>query len=70
VIKSDTFRTVAQEIVKAPTRDAAEAALQVPVDDLVALAADPTLVLPKPPPDEIGGCPQWILPGSGITCDG
>lgn len=70
VIKSDTFRTVVQEIVKAPTLAAAEAEFRVPADDLVALAADPTLVLPKPPADEIGGCPQWILPGSGTSCGG
>ena len=70
VIKSDTFRTVAQEVVKAPTLVAAEAALEVPTDDLIALGANPTLVLPKPPADDIGGCPQWILPGSGVSCEG
>lgn len=68
VIKSDSFLTAVQETVKAPSLAAAKEAFLVPIDDLAALASDRNLVLPKPPADELGGCPQWILPGSGVSC--
>jgi hypothetical protein len=70
VIKSDTFLTTVEETVKAPSLADAKKAFLVPVEDLASLAADPSLVLPKPPPDEIGGCSQWILPGSRVSCEG
>jgi len=65
-VHSRTFLTVAQEIVKAPSLTAADAAFRVPAAALEAVVTDPALVIPAPP---IGpnGCP-WTLPGSDITC--
>jgi hypothetical protein len=65
-VHSRTFLTTAEETVRAASLTAAGKAWQVPVPDLVELATDPQLVIPRPP---IGpnGC-AWTLPGSHIAC--
>jgi hypothetical protein len=60
VIKSKTLVTWAQEQVKAPTREAAEAAFQVPLADLEQIGTDPVLVIP-PPPVADDGCGPFVL---------
>jgi hypothetical protein len=68
VIKSETLVTYVAEIVKAPTRSAAEEALQVPAEDLVEVGTDPVLVIPPPPTDD-SGCGPWTLdPGDTYSC--
>jgi hypothetical protein len=68
VIKSATFVTYVSETVKAPDQETAAGLFEVPVEDLVALGTDPRLVIPHPPADEESGCPEWLLPGSDVTC--
>ena len=65
VIKSESLVTYVQEQVKAPTREAAEAAFQVPVADLVEIGTDPVLVIPAPPTDD-SGCGPWTQ-DEGVT---
>jgi hypothetical protein len=66
VVHSETFLTVAQEIVKAPDLAAAKAAWEVSPADLEEVTTDPALVIPEPPLAE-DGC-GWRLPGSGFGC--
>jgi hypothetical protein len=70
VIKSETLVTYVEEQVKAPSREAAETAFQVPVADLVEIGTDPVMVIPPPPPAD-DGCGPWILdPAHGKqVCD-
>jgi hypothetical protein len=68
VIKSETLVTYVTETVKAPDQATAEDLFDVPVADLVALGTDPRLVIPHPPADPESGCPEWLLPGSNVTC--
>lgn len=65
-VHSETFLTVAQEIVRAPDHATAMELWQVPPTDLEAIVSDPLLVIPEPPLGE-GNCP-WTLPGTGVTC--
>jgi hypothetical protein len=60
VIKSESLVTYVQEQVKAPSREAAEAAFQVPTADLVEIGTDPALVIP-PPPLADDGCGPFVL---------
>jgi len=69
VIKSETFVTYVAETLKEPTLEAALAAFEVPAADLVELATDPQVVIPAPEPDPVSGCPGFVLPGSGVTCE-
>ena len=68
IVKSDTFVTSVSEHVEAPTLEAARAALEVPVETMVSLAADPRLVIPEPAEDPVSGCPGYVKPGSGVFC--
>jgi hypothetical protein len=70
VIKSESLVTYVDESVKAPTREAAEAAFLVPVADLVEIGTDPVLVIP-PPPLADDGCGAFVLdPAHGkLVCD-
>jgi hypothetical protein len=67
VVHSETFVTAISERVRAPTREAAEAAFDVPGSDLVELASDPALVIPPPPPGK-NGCPAWVMPPMEVSC--
>ncbi|MCD4534740.1 hypothetical protein LRP67_11660 [Nocardioides sp. cx-169] len=66
VIKSDTFVTYVSEKVKAPSVQAARAALQVPEADLVELGTDPQVVIPAPEPDPASGCPGFVIPDTAV----
>lgn len=70
VIKSDTFGTSITEYVHAPDLATAQERFAASADELAGLAADPTLLLPTPPPDPASGCDQWLKPGSQVTCTG
>lgn len=65
-VHSETFLTSAQEIVRAPSYDAAQQAFAVPVKDLERVVTDPALVIPPPPIGE-NGC-AWTMPGTHISC--
>lgn len=65
VIKSETLVTYVDEQVHASDRAAAEAAFQVPVEDLAELGSDPALVIPEPPTDD-SGCGPWTQ-DDGVT---
>ena len=58
VIKSETFGTSVSETVHAPTLPEAQAEFQMTQEQLLALADDPQMVMPKPPPGS-NGCPAW-----------
>jgi hypothetical protein len=49
VVHSETFLTVAQEYVKAPSLAAADRLWRTSSESLVELATDPVLVIPEPP---------------------
>lgn len=61
VIKSETFLTRSVEKVKAPSLEAAEQEMLVPVEDLIALGADPQLVIPQP--EDYGDGTSQSIPG-------
>jgi len=68
VKKSETLVSYAQELLKAPSLEAAEAGWVVPVVDLVELGTDSALVIPEPPTDD-SGCGPWTLdPGYSYSC--
>ena len=70
MIKSESLVTYVQEQVKAPSREAAEAAFRVPVSDLVAIGTDPVLVIPLPPLADDGCGPFVLDPDHGrLVCD-
>ncbi len=60
------FVTTAREVVKAASREEAEAAFRTPFSVLRSIATHPALSFPEPPKDE-NGC-DWTLPGSGVSC--
>lgn len=65
-VHSETFLTSAQEIVRAPSFEAAQQAFAVPVEDLERVVTDPELVIP-PPPVGKNHC-AWTMPGTHISC--
>ena len=65
-VHSTTFLTSAQEIVRAPSFEAAQQAFAVPVGALQNLVTDPVLVMPKPPMGD-NGC-SWMLHPKGVSC--
>lgn len=65
-VHSETFLTVAQEIVRAPDHATALELWQVPAEDLAELVSDPLLVIPEPPLGP-NGC-GWMLHPDGIAC--
>lgn len=68
VIKSESLVTYAEEQVHAPTRDRAEAMFLVPFADLVELGADPQLVIPEAPRDDIGCGPFTLDEDDYASC--
>lgn len=66
-VHSATFLTVVGETVKAPTFAAATDAFTVPVQAMVDVVSDPSLVIPKPPIGD-NGCP-WMLHPENSSCD-
>ena len=68
VIKSESLVTYAEEVVRAPDLDTAEAGFLVPEADWAELGSDPALVIPEPPTDD-SGCGPWTLdPGVSYSC--
>lgn len=65
-VHSETFLTVAQEIVRAPDHATARELWQVPTQDLATLVSNPLLVIPEPPRGP-NGC-GWMLHPDGIAC--
>lgn len=65
VVHSETFLTYAEEQVKARSLAAADDLWRVPVRNLIELATDPALVIPKPPLGP-GGC-GWTWKAK-VTC--
>jgi hypothetical protein len=69
VIKSETLVTYVDDRVRAPSRQAAEAAFAVPVADLVEIGTDPVLVIPAPPLAADGCGPFALDPDHGkLVC--
>lgn len=60
------YVTTAREVVKAASREEAEAAFRTPYSVLRSIATDPVLAFPEPPKDA-NGC-DWTLPGTGFSC--
>jgi hypothetical protein len=68
VIKSESLLTYVEEQVHAPTREQAEAMLQTPLGDLAELGADPELVIPEAPRDDIGCGPFTLDKNDYVSC--
>jgi hypothetical protein len=65
-VHSETFLTNAEEIVKAPSFEAAQRAFEVSVADMERIVTDPELVIPRPPKGD-NGC-GWMLHPEGMSC--
>lgn len=65
-VHSETFLTIAKEIVRAPGFEQAQQAFQVPVDALAEVVNDPELTIPRPPMGK-NGC-TWMLHPEGVSC--
>ena len=66
-VHSATFLTVVGETVRAPTFAAATDAFTVPVEAMIGVVTDPSLVIPEPPTGD-NGCP-WMLHPKDVGCD-